>query len=238
MLKVIKKVDYSEGEKQDAHIYMSNKEHTEHFNGLDFKLPTDIIYSEIDLDSVFKRSSNLREPDCILDYIVLVSIEVQSDKPNEFGITKLHKFDSNLSIGVSKTFITKYIDLLDDKYDVDSKKLDELKGALKCYLNKHKTIINEEGLNYVKTMTIGTLPTLVIDAPFFKSIVFDSVWGKAVEKTNRKTYQAMEVFINNLNIIYSKYGSKDHVIGINYGTATSEEGRMVTDNLLLALASI
>lgn len=49
-----------------------------------------------------------------------------------------------------------------------------------------------------------------------------------------ETYQAMEALIYNLNSMHSRAGAQVPFSSINLGTETSEEGRRVTRNLLLA----
>ena len=56
----------------------------------------------------------------------------------------------------------------------------------------------------------------------------------AQKTTNRRTYQAMEAFIHNLNTMNSRAGAQVPFSSVNYGTDTSAEGRMVMKNLLLA----
>ena len=60
-------------------------------------------------------------------------------------------------------------------------------------------------------------------------------YEKALQKTERITYQAMEAFIHNLNTMHSRAGAQVPFSSINFGTDTSPEGRMVMKNYLLAL---
>ena len=60
---------------------------------------------------------------------------------------------------------------------------------------------------------------------------------KALEKTDRMTYQAMESFIHNLNTMHSRAGAQVPFSSVNLGTDTSSEGRMVIKNFLLATDS-
>ncbi|MGI6238342.1 MAG: anaerobic ribonucleoside triphosphate reductase, partial [Christensenellales bacterium] len=57
---------------------------------------------------------------------------------------------------------------------------------------------------------------------------------KAVQETNRTTFQAMEALIHNLNTMNSRAGAQVPFSSINYGMDTSPEARMVVENLLLA----
>lgn len=56
----------------------------------------------------------------------------------------------------------------------------------------------------------------------------------SIKETDRATYQAMEAFIHNLNTMNSRAGAQTPFSSINYGMDTSEEGRMVMKNVLLA----
>ena len=50
----------------------------------------------------------------------------------------------------------------------------------------------------------------------------------------RKTYQAMEAFIHNLNTMHSRAGAQVPFSSINYGTDTSPEGRLVIESVMKA----
>ena len=56
----------------------------------------------------------------------------------------------------------------------------------------------------------------------------------AWRETDKATYQAMEALVHNLNTMNSRAGAQVPFSSINYGTDTSEQGRMVVRNLLLA----
>jgi len=57
---------------------------------------------------------------------------------------------------------------------------------------------------------------------------------EAYDDTQNETYQAMEGFLHNLNTMHSRGGNQVVFSSINYGTDTSEEGRMVIRELLKA----
>lgn len=56
-----------------------------------------------------------------------------------------------------------------------------------------------------------------------------------VKDVEGECYQAMEGFVHNLNTLHSRAGSQVPFSSINLGTDTTNAGRMVTKNLLLAL---
>ena len=60
---------------------------------------------------------------------------------------------------------------------------------------------------------------------------------EAYDDTQNETYQAMEGFLHNLNTMHSRGGNQVVFSSINYGTDTSEEGRMVIRELLKATSS-
>ena len=65
-----------------------------------------------------------------------------------------------------------------------------------------------------------------------KAIKF--AYKEALKETDKRTYQAMEAFIHNLNTMHSRAGAQVPFSSVNFGTDISEEGRMVVKNLLLA----
>jgi len=62
----------------------------------------------------------------------------------------------------------------------------------------------------------------------------DKIKELAYERAKEETFQAMEGFIYNLNTMHSRAGAQVPFSSINFGTDTSEEGRMVTECFLLA----
>ena len=60
----------------------------------------------------------------------------------------------------------------------------------------------------------------------------DFACDRAMERTKRLTYQAMEALIHNLNTMNSRAGAQCPFSSLNYGTDTSWEGRLVIKCLL------
>jgi ribonucleoside-triphosphate reductase len=56
----------------------------------------------------------------------------------------------------------------------------------------------------------------------------------AWKETDRDVYQACEAFIHNCNSMHSRGGGQVPFVSINYGTDTSEAGRLLIKNILLA----
>ena len=63
----------------------------------------------------------------------------------------------------------------------------------------------------------------------------DMLIKMTIEDLEREVYQAMEAFVHNLNTLHARAGSQLPFSSINLGTDTSNAGRMVTKNLLLAM---
>jgi ribonucleoside-triphosphate reductase len=72
---------------------------------------------------------------------------------------------------------------------------------------------------------------------FMKDADSDSINKEAWLLTKKDVYQACEAFIHNSNSMHSRGGSQTPFISINFGTDTSKEGRMLTEQFLLATQS-
>lgn len=78
----------------------------------------------------------------------------------------------------------------------------------------------ERKLELIKEIAIGVSEEYMVD--------------KAWDLTDKDVFQACEAFVHNSNSMHSRGGGQTPFISINLGTDTSQEGRMVTRNLLLA----
>ena len=102
--------------------------------------------------------------------------------------------------------------------------MDAVKAELRAYLEEDESILGEKGLAFVRKTLEERVPALNIDFAL----------EKALEYTEKATYQAMEALVHNLNTMHSRAGAQIPFSSINYGTDTSPEGRMVIRNVLLA----
>ncbi len=195
-----------------------------------------------DLLQVFNRGGFstghgfLREPNDIMSYGALAAIAIQSNQNDQHGGQSIPFFDYGLAKGVYKTFRKLYISNMSKALklfkDIDNKEAiknivckiedENLKLGLEkneYYINKEKEILKEE---------------FNIDEDIAKKIQ-DFAYNEAYEETDRQTYQSMEGFIHNLNTMHSRAGAQVPFSSVNFGTDTSEEGRMISKNLLLCL---
>ncbi|MNV11705.1 Anaerobic ribonucleoside-triphosphate reductase [compost metagenome] len=126
--------------------------------------------------------------------------------------------------GVAKTFVTELVFVLDVAYDGLYTK--EIKSDLKDYLKKNTLVLNDSGFEAIYKIVSYYLNIA-------KSI-FKLRWLKALDITEKESFQAMEAMIHNLNTMHSRAGAQVPFSSINFGTDTSTEGRIVTKSILLA----
>ena len=161
-----------------------------------------------------------------MSYAALAAIAIQSNQNDQHGGQSLPAFDYFMAPGVLMTFRKQFKQQLKDYLDLT----DFIK-----FVNFDKII---KVIDELKSLTVdlSVFDKLVNNSTELKRIIRIS-YEKAVEKTDRITYQAMEAFIHNLNTMHSRAGAQVPFSSINFGTDTSVEGRMVIKNYLLAADS-
>ncbi len=194
-----------------------------HIHDLDFYNMGTLTCCQIDLKRLLTNGFStghgfIREPQDIMSYAALAAIAIQSNQNDQHGGQSIPAFDYYMADGVKKTFRKVY--------------LEHLRKA--CVL-LHLTIPEIDS----KTLLMGN--HLLIRSSFSSdhssSVVdelHDFVYREAVADTDRKTYQAMESLIHNLNTMHSRAGAQVPFSSINFGTDQSVEGRLISKNLLLA----
>ena len=171
----------------------------------------------------------MREPNSIQCASALACIAIQSNQNDQHGGQSIPNFEYGLAPGVARSFI-KNVDLALDMRDAPEDFRKDVKAALRKYAfptgeyASFRSILDKDGLAFVKEQLTAKLPEKEA------SHVID----KAVAKTDKDTYQAMEGLIHNLNTMHSRAGAQVPFSSINYGTDTTPEGRMVIKNTLLA----
>lgn len=237
----------SEGAKQFYDLFVLNPEHSNahktgvfHIHDLDF-LTLTTTCCQIDIVKLFKGGFStghgfLREPQDIASYASLACIAIQSNQNDQHGGQSIPNFDYGMAIGVRKTYLKSYrqhikrsIELLLDDVDLNEN-IDNIFSILKEEYNLIPTLENSN--EYVKKEGEYLLEILNDESLVEKVQSFAK--KKAYLDTDKKTYQAMEALIHNLNTMHSRAGAQIPFSSINYGTDTSQEGRMVIRNLLLS----
>ena len=199
-----------------------------HIHDMDFLPMGTTTCTQIDLNKLFKGGfstghGHLREPNDIMSYSALAAIAIQSNQNDQHGGQSIPAFDYYLAPGVLKTFKKQFKQTLFDILDVT----DFVK-----FINFEKVTKDIDKLTSI-TIDISAFDQYAKDSEEVKRI-FQKAYDKALQKTNRITYQAMEAFIHNLNTMHSRAGAQVPFSSINFGTDTSPEGRMVIKNYLLA----
>lgn len=141
-----------------------------------------------------------------------------------------------MALGVKKTYkkayrqnLLKSIELLIDDIDLT----DNLNNIFKILEKEYNLVPTLSNVDEYMKKEAEYLNELLDDSELIEKIQ-KFAQKNAYKDTDRKTYQAMEALIHNLNTMHSRAGAQIPFSSINYGTDTSIEGRMVMRNLLLS----
>jgi len=218
--------------------YLMKKEYAEahdsgmiHIHDMDFQPMGTTTCCQIDLTALFKDGFStghgfLRCPNDIMSYAALAAIAIQSNQNDQHGGQSVPAFDYDMAPGVLKTFKKQFKQTLYDFLEIE-----EITNLI-----KFDNVVKE--IDKLKTIEFD----INIFSNYFKDSkkierVFRKGYEKALQKTERITYQAMEAFIHNLNTMHSRAGAQVPFSSINFGTNITPEGRMVIRNFLLSLDS-
>lgn len=236
----------SESAKEFYDLFVLNPEHSEahksgqiHIHDLDF-LTLTTTCCQIDIVDLFNKGFStghgyLREPQDIASYSSLACIAIQSNQNDQHGGQSIPNFDYGMAIGVKKTYKKSYrnnlkrsIELMVEDIDLNEN-LDHIFNMLEKDYNLIPTMAESE--NYLKKEAEYLLELLNDEETVRKVQSFAR--KNAYEDTDKRTFQAMEALVHNLNTMHSRAGAQIPFSSINYGTDTSPEGRMAIKNLLL-----
>ncbi|ALP02077.1 TPA: anaerobic ribonucleoside triphosphate reductase [Clostridioides difficile] len=212
-----------------------------HIHDMDFLNMGTLTCCQIDVKKLFNGGFStghgfLREPQDIISYGALAAIAIQSNQNDQHGGQSIPFFDYGLAEGVYKTFKKFYIGNL-------AKALKLFKGIenndviKNIVYNTEKETNQKVGLKrdelYLNLEKKKLIQTFDIDDELVNKMQ-NFAFEESYRETDKKTYQSMEAFIHNLNTMHSRAGAQVPFSSVNFGTDTSEEGRMVTKNLLLS----
>ncbi len=210
-----------------------------HIHDFDFYALT-MTCCQIDLVKLFKGGFStghgfLREPNDIQSYSALACIAIQSNQNDQHGGQSIVNFDYALADGVRKTYRKLYLKNIAKVCDV---------------LGENVSYEQIKEISENITQQCGAMPKLTADAEYVKleleqlkklcksaenaQRAQQFALTRTEDETDKATYQAMEAFIHNLNTMHSRAGAQTPFSSINYGMDTSDEGRMVMKNVLLA----
>ena len=224
--------------KEFAKSYLMNSKYAEahdsgqiHIHDMDFMPMGTTTCMQIDLHRLFEKGFStghgyLRPPKDIASFGALAAIAIQANQNDQHGGQSIPAFDYFLAPGVLLTFKRQFKQTIYDYLDLEE---------YISFVNFKKIAEQIDKLTSIE-FDINEFDGLAKDIKRVKEI-FAKAYEKAIEKTDRATYQSMEAFIHNLNTMHSRAGAQVPFSSINFGTDVSPEGRMVIKNYLLALDS-
>ena len=222
--------------KEFAKAYLMKKKYADahddgdiHIHDMDFLPMGTTTCMQIDLDKLFKNGfstghGHLREPNDIMSYSALAAIAIQSNQNDQHGGQSIPAFDYYLAPGVLKTFKKQFKQTLSDLLDY---------SEFGLFINFNSVVKEIDKLDSIE-VDLSIFDRFMKESSELKRL-FTLAYEKAVRKTDRITYQAMEAFVHNLNTMHSRAGAQVPFSSINFGTDTSLEGRMVIKNYLLSV---
>jgi len=205
-----------------------------HIHDLDFYSSKTTTCLQYDLEDMFEngfytKHGYIREAQSISTYATLATIIFQTNQNEQHGGQAIPAFDFYMAKGVLKSFrrhlkkrILSFLKIKNG-IEVTKEQEEDIKNFLKENISSIKC-----SENVIKLME-----------NFFEIKKDDLIklLTEAYEDTETETYQAMEGFLHNLNTMHSRGGNQVVFSSINYGTDTSEEGRMVIRELLKATSN-
>ncbi len=221
--------------KEFAKAYLMKPEYAEahdngtiHIHDMDFFAMGTTTCCQIDLSRLFKNGFDtghgyVRPPQDISTYGSLAAIVVQANQNDQHGGQAIPALDYYLAPGILKTFKRQFKQTIYDYID--------LMGFCP-FINMDRLAKEIDKLHSIE-FDITEFYSFAKESTTIEQILNKS-YEKAIDKTERATYQAMEAFIHNLNTMHSRAGAQVPFSSVNFGTDTSPEGRMVIKNFLLA----
>ena len=207
-----------------------------HIHDLDYYPTKTATCVQYDLADLFERgfhtkNGSIRTPQNIQSYATLATIVFQTNQNEEHGGQAIPAFDFFMAPGVRKTFIRQLSDRLLYAHSLLSGRSfsdEERKGFVEALRGLEPPLAHTDaaaealaaGLDRIGCQLPATAVRLALE--------------EAYQRTKRDTHQAMEGFVHNLNTMHSRGGNQVVFSSVNYGTDTSEEGRMVIRELLAA----
>ncbi|WP_295022320.1 anaerobic ribonucleoside triphosphate reductase [uncultured Porphyromonas sp.] len=207
-----------------------------HIHDLDYYPTKTATCVQYDLADLFERgfhtkNGSIRTPQNIQSYATLATIIFQTNQNEEHGGQAIPAFDFFMAPGVRKTFIRQLADRLLYAHSLLSGRSfsdEERKAFVEALRGLEPPLAHTDaaaealatGLERIGCQLPATAVRLALE--------------EAYQRTKRDTHQAMEGFVHNLNTMHSRGGNQVVFSSVNYGTDTSEEGRMVIRELLAA----
>lgn len=227
------------------HIAKADTDGDIHIHDKDFYTLTETC-CQIDLIKLFKNGFStghgyLREPKDIRSYASLACIAIQANQNEMHGGQAVPIFDYAMAKGVDQTYCKEYFKALIGFLRVDKGlAYDDAKALVTAAKETLGTEVTMDSVDDYGKKFAEFLPKHQKENGFEEITAEEAFDAAAYAKdtawreTDNATYQAMEALVHNLNTMNSRAGAQVPFSSLNYGTDTSEQGRMVIRNLLLA----
>ena len=239
----------SEGAKEFYKMYVIDPKHVKahedgdiHIHDMDFYTLT-MTCCQIDIAKLLQGGfstghGHLREPNDIESYAALACIAIQSNQNDQHGGQSIPNFDYGIAPGVRKTYKKLYHQNLGKMIDfhLDVEDGQEMAKAICLDIESKYDVAPcmawDNNYMEIERVELKKILPEVEEAEFEK--MQEKARKFADKEIRRKTYQAMEALIHNLNTMHSRAGAQVPFSSINYGTDTSPEGRLVMEQIMLA----
>ena len=224
-----------------------------HIHDMDFEAIGTLTCCQIDIKKLFKNGfstghGHLREPQDIMSYAALAAIAIQSNQNDQHGGQSVPNFDYGLAAGVAKTFVKLYSENMRKVLTIDFDELSDaaldqvISATIHPYSDDHCDYPRIGSNEYVAyhvhesprlQAALAAVQIRIMDNEVKK--IQDLTYRFAKKETIKKTYQAMEGFLHNLNTMHSRAGAQVPFSSINFGTDITPEGRLVVEQFLLSV---
>lgn len=222
------------------HIAQAHARGDIHIHDKDFYTLTETC-CQIDLIKLFKNGFStghgyLREPKDIRSYAALACIAIQANQNEMHGGQSIPNFDYAMAGGVDETYrksyckaLTEYLEITGGlSYEEAAALVEAMKQAVGNDITM--TAADAYGVKAAAFLAERHAEFTAEEAERAVRYAKETAW----RDTDKATYQAMEALVHNLNTMNSRAGAQVPFSSLNYGTDTSEQGRMAVRNLLLA----
>ena len=134
--------------------------------------------------------------------------------------------DYDLAPYVAKSYVRNCVEYIAAQdLSLNSKVVKQsLTNPVDKFINDTGRVMNHEGLELIDKIV----------EEYYPNIRKELMHQFAQRKTEDDTFQAMEATVHNLCTLASRSGSQVPFSSVNFGTDISEEGRMITRNILSA----
>ena len=187
------------------------------------------------LDSGFATGHGyLRTPSNIKSAATLACIAIQSNQNDMLGGQAIPTFDYDLAPYVAKSHIRNIWRYMETKFTTAIyERRDEFIRDLERFYKENGTVLDMKARAYIDNKVLNFLR----DVGHYQADISEMprMNNFALAETYNDTFQAMEATVHNLCTLNSRAGGQVPFSSVNFGTCTSEEGRIVSESLLKAI---